>query len=238
MNVAIVGYTPSRALAPFNDSDWEIWALNDLYKHIPKYDRWFQLHDFETINQHALENKGRTNAKDQFEAFKKMSCPVYLQEKHPEIPMSETYPLDKILKKFGKMFQDPDEVKYFTNSISYMIALAIYEGAKKIHVYGVDMAVGTEFHEQRASCEFWLGVAAGMGIEIHVPKEADLLKSRFMYGYDDKKVSAFSAKMNQIAKELKTKVENEERLENAAHDRKLQYMGAQLAHKEILRNWE
>ena len=73
-----------------------------------------------------------------------------MQKAWKEVPTSMVYPLDAMLKKFGD---------YFTNSISWMLALAIHEGFEEIHVYGVDMAVDTEYHHQRPSCEYFLGLA-------------------------------------------------------------------------------
>lgn len=171
--VAIVGYaSSSKDMAPFGDKSWEIWGLNTLYRAIPRWDRWFQIHD-----DHIVQSKDREDP-EHFAWLQKCGIPVFMQTAHPEIPTSVAYPLRAVVEKFGP--------RYFTNSIAYMIALAIYEGVKDIGLFGVDMLQDSEYAGQRACCEFWLGLASGMGIMIHLPKESALLKSNFWYGYQEK----------------------------------------------------
>ena len=56
-----------------------------------------------------------------------------------------------------------------------MIAFAIFEGFKEIHVYGVDMSQDEEYFGQRNGVEFWMGVCAGRGCTLYVPQASDLL---------------------------------------------------------------
>ncbi len=42
-----------------------------------------------------------------------------------------------------------------------------------------------EYAEQRPSCEFYLGHAAGMGIQLFIPEGSDLLRTSHRYGFDD-----------------------------------------------------
>ena len=236
--VAIVGYTSSRVLAPYDNPDFEIWGLNDLYKYIPRYDRWFELHKADdVIREHAAGRmEGRTSWEENLKALSEMKCPVYMEKVDPRIPMSMKFPLDKILDHFGKFFLDKQRVRYFTNSVSYMVALATMEEFKEIHLYGVDMSVGTEFSEQRASCEFWLGVALGRGIKLHIPEQSDLLMSMFLYAFEDDKRNHFLSKLGQIETDVLGKAQAEERAEREARDRRLQFVGAQMAIKEIRRS--
>ena len=190
--VAILGYTPSRSKAPFDDPSFEIWGLNDLYKQddITRWDRWFQIHTPEDVN----ENKNRVQWHKLLVDYAQWDCPVYFQEAIPGLKNSVKYPLDEIVAHFGR---------YFTNSISYMIALAIYEGFEEIHVYGVDMSTATEYAHQRPSCEYFLGWAKGAGIKIHIPLESDLLKARWLYGYEYEKQNAWDAKLRETIRAMK-----------------------------------
>lgn len=173
LKVAIVGYaSSSKDLAPFDDESWEIWGLNDLYLDIPRYNRWFQQHD-----EDIMRSRDRRDP-NHWEWLKKCKAPIYMQKAHPEIPSSVTYPLRQVVEKF--------KLRYFTNSIAYMIALAMYEGASEIGVYGVDMLQDSEYAGQRACCEAWLGLASGMGIIVHLPRESALMKTNFWYGYQEK----------------------------------------------------
>ena len=72
-------------------------------------------------------------------------------DKFEDIPMSEKYPLDDIIESL--------KTDYFTNSISYMIAYAVYLGYESISVYGVDMAQEAEYAKERPSVEYFIGYA-------------------------------------------------------------------------------
>lgn len=240
--VAIVGYSLSKNMAPFNDETFEIWGLNDLYKHIPRYDRWFQLHTANEVEKRHIESPdNRDSWAAHFEKLKDLNCPVYLQQEHTGIPNSVRYPLEEIFKHFGECFVRPCHAKYFTNTISYMIALAIYEEYDEIHVYGVDMAttfLDNEYAHQRPSCEFWLGVAAGRGIRLYIPDNADLLKTRFLYGYEDEKKHSFEIKIQTLQEDVKRKKVQAMEQQRNWRDHQKEYEGAELALKEIMSTWQ
>jgi hypothetical protein len=91
------------------------------------------------------------------------------------------YPISDVIKFFG--------VDYFTNTVDYAIALAIYKGFSEIGFYGVNMANNTEYSYQKAGVEFWIGQAMGRGIKVKVFGEVStILKTRDhrLYGYDTK----------------------------------------------------
>jgi hypothetical protein len=64
-----------------------------------------------------------------------------------------------------------------------MCALALYEDFKTIEVYGFEMATDTEYRYQKGSTEFWLGLAAGMGVKVLLTKDCHLLQGK-IYGRD------------------------------------------------------
>ena len=84
------------------------------------------------------------------------------------------YPLNEIVKEF--------DCAYFTNSISYMIAYAIYKGYEEINIYGVDMTGRDEYINQRGSVMYWIGYARAKGITVNLSSEVD--KPCFLYGYE------------------------------------------------------
>lgn len=131
--VAILGFTDSYKLAPFADPEWEIWGLNELYQFIPRWTRWFEIHD------RTVWEEDRSRAALKLKPLAAMTCPVYMQKHYDDIPASVPYPLDDVLKAFPNPC--PGALPYLTNSISYMLALAILEGHfGEISIYGVDMA--------------------------------------------------------------------------------------------------
>ena len=166
--VAIVGFASStRHLAPFDSSVHEIWALNQLYRHIPRAERWFDIHT--NYDEHVVEGT------DHIGWLEKCPIPVYMNEYRKQYQTSVRYPIEGVIEFFGR--------DYFTSTIAFMIALAIYEGFEVIDVYGVDLIVGTEWETQRQCAEYYIGWARGAGIEVHIPAASSLLTQRFRYGY-------------------------------------------------------
>jgi len=186
--VIILGFAPdTRDMAPVEDESFDLWALNELYLDMPKVAQnasaWFQLHGYEPPD---------VRDKEQPKNLSQLNCPVYMWGKHRDIDNSVEYPLDSVLSHFDIYGEGmaPEVVEkrdrnYFTNSISWMIALAVFKGYKEIHVYGVNMAQTQEYEKQRPSCEFFLGWARGAGIKVYLPSQSDLLRSWMLYGYDD-----------------------------------------------------
>jgi hypothetical protein len=211
-SVMILGFAPdSLKWAPLDANGVDIWALNELYLDRPKIalraTAWFQLHGYEppTIRD-----------PQQVRNLALLKCPVLMWRKHPNIPNAIEYPLQEVLEEFDIYGEDmaldqPDvrQRSYFTNTISWMIALAIRMGYKDIQVYGVNMAQDQEFQHQRPSCEFFLGWARGKGIKIYKPPVSDLLLSPFLYGYDD--ATAYIQKLEARRTELIERVENTRR---------------------------
>lgn len=189
--VAIVGMAPtSCSLAPYNDKNVEVWGLNEAHSFdwMLRWDRWFQLHKSTAftrdMNPHRSHERGYV--KGHYDWLKqKHGKPIYMQFVYPEIPDSKEYPLPELSKKFFPLLRKGSEkVKYFTSSFSFMMALALYEGFERVEVYGFEMSAGDEFIPQKACAEFWMGMALGMGVEVYLPDNSQLLWGA-LYGYQD-----------------------------------------------------
>jgi len=169
--VAIVGTaTSSFDMAPWKNHAIEMWATTSICRHFPerapRVDLWFEMHPEEIFEKAhrdwwdwALEKQPR----------------VMMQDVHPRLSLSEKYPLEEMVSRFGR---------YFTSSIAYMLALAIDRRAASIDIYGVDMQAGHEYHHQRPCCEYLIGQARGLGIEVFVPEYSALVKADALYGYE------------------------------------------------------
>lgn len=70
---------------------------------------------------------------------------------------TEPFPLEEIVKRF--------KIPYFTCTLSYMIAYAIYLGYEKIRLFGMDPPEEWEHKADKPRITYWLGVAKGLGIE-------------------------------------------------------------------------
>lgn len=232
--VAIVGCSGSKDLAPFNDPTWEIWGVNNLFYFIPRYDKWFEIHNITQDSQGNFQRRGGDEFRGQsineyIRDLGKMSCPVVMQRVWAEIPTSTPYPLAAVKERFGallgwygkpKLQGVPDENLnyrlYGTNTITYMLLLAILEGATEIGIWGVDMAVDTEYQYQRPSCEWAVGLAVGLGIPVYIPDEADLLKTITLYGFEEKLNNAWVAKLKKMETEMRERqIKTEKQLEEA-----------------------
>ncbi|MFH1730133.1 MAG: hypothetical protein ABIF82_00600 [Planctomycetota bacterium] len=189
--VVVLGYAPSsRDLAPFKDESFEIWGVNELYLMVPRVDVLFDIHGYELMKSKA-RNPGH------LKWLQESKIPIYMQKHFDDIPRSIEYPIDLMVKLWGD---------YYTNSISYMIALATFMEYKEIHIYGVDMATDLEYQVQRPSVEYFVGVAVGAGRTVYIPPQADVLKTTYLYGYDDGKRSEIKLKMDAREKELQGRV--------------------------------
>jgi hypothetical protein len=94
----------------------------------------------------------------------------------------ETYPISTIIRDFGTTF--------FNSTVDYALALAIHKGYKDIHLYGVNMELGTEYEYQFPGVTFWCGVAQGRGVKVTVHGVSRVMKTSdgLMYGYGTKQI--------------------------------------------------
>ena len=177
----------SCGLAPWNEPGISEWiGLNDAhhleFMHMDKITRWCQVHQ-----------KGRymrTNPRYDIDHWKwlqeKHHFPIYMQRHDPEVPSSVPIPLREFSEKFlaGRYARGSEYMRVLEmgSTFSYIIPMAIMEGAQRIEFYGVELAQEVEYVEQRPSTEFWMGIAGAHGVEIYVPQITRVLKAHF-YGY-------------------------------------------------------
>jgi hypothetical protein len=185
----IVGFAPSWKETPWEDQDAEVWCLNEFYKMAEqnpdikdkiRVDRWFEIHNLE---------RPPKNSKEHLDFLESLNIPLYTLKKWDFLKNANqiVFPFDEVCK----WFKDRGHIgyRYFTNSISWFIALAITEGFEEIHVYGVDMAVDVdkngngEYGYQKPSCEYFLGVAEKYA-KVFIPESSDLLMCAQRYAVD------------------------------------------------------
>lgn len=246
--VIIVGCANSKTIVPWDDKDAEYWGVNNLYG-VPlegaHYDRWFEIHNIwqDPQRQNKLIRRGSEMFRgqpvmDYMQGLAKLDCTVYMQKHWPGlIPLSISYPLDDVVNFFLTKGLDNNICRYLTNTITYEIVLAIYLGFKEIQVWGVDMSIGTEWGGQRPSCEFWLGMAAGLGIKVYIPPQADLLKTRFLYGFEERQQDVWDEKLEKIRVDMKVKRLQIEQRHAQDTQAIQQHIGAEGAIDEIKKIW-
>lgn len=254
--LAIVGCADSKKFAPVEDLSFDIWGMNNLYPHLSRANKWFEIHHITSDGTNYLRRGERIfrgqvvndYMKQMGEWAQKLSIPVYMQQHWDIVPTCIAYPLKDIIARFGR---------YFTNSVSYMIALAIMEKYEEIHVYGVDMAVmavadkyditnpeSNEYSYQRPSVEWLLGWCMGAGIKLYLPQECDLLKTRFLYGFEQPQEDAWTKKCKIIKETMRNKrgklINEIQQLKEHIKQKEMQvnqYVGAEQGIKELDRIW-
>jgi hypothetical protein len=230
--VSIVGFAPStmgRVRYVWDDPDMEIWAINQLYMAMPnmvnKATRWFQIHP-----KHEYEKGVRDHSHAAWLA-QQTNYPIYMMDQEPHIPMCVRFPREQVMAYFPR--------NYWTNSISWEIALAIMEGFKEIHIYGVDMAqddvLCDEYAHQRPSCEYFIGYAEGCGIKVVIPEASDLLKAMWVYPFED--AAPFFTKIQSRRQELRGRINENANAEMNMRDTRMQLIGALENMNYVERAW-
>jgi len=178
--VAIVGAGPGREYAPYTDSAWECWSLNEIAQRDAQ--RHFELHPLEVQSARDLA------------ALERITIPCYVLDdpalwKMPftiasnggtvsfaGVPHPVRYPLER-LRAAG--FRE-----YFTCTFAYQCALAILDGFEEIGLWGVSLHLGTPRERllERACVDYWIGFAEGRGIK--VVEDSGCARRPYLYGYD------------------------------------------------------
>jgi len=171
--VNIIGKGPGWDLAPKQNENKEkaLWGVNELIVSKRDLSLIFDMHDH---RKHFEISKWKRAV----EIINELQVPFISVMGYPQIPTSESYPIEEISKAF--------DTDYFTNTIDYMLAYAIWEGATVINMYGVDMMVSSEYAYEKPGVEFWVGFAKGRGIKVNnFGRHSTILKSKEgkVYGY-------------------------------------------------------
>jgi hypothetical protein len=152
----------------------ELWTVNQAHAIFSpgatsRITRLFQIHSWSTMA--ARQNP----AVKHLEWMSQATIPIYLEEVQEGVPTGVRYPFEDVAKTIGSNY-------FATNSFCYMVALAIHEGFKEIHFYGIDMGP-TDWSDgyARPHMEFLLGIAHARDIAIQVFGESSLLKG-YLYG--------------------------------------------------------
>jgi len=166
--INIMGSGPGWEETPIDDG--EIWGVNNTHL-LRNVDRIIDIHSH-------CSNPTEIKDKIHMRELRAKNIPTYVRDEVDGYENIQKYPIDDIIKYFG--------TDYFGSGIDYIIALAIYEGATDIHLYGVCMMDKSEYSHQKASVEYWIGFAMGRGIDVVVHgKHPVILRTHnwLIYGY-------------------------------------------------------
>lgn len=92
----------------------------------------------------------------------------------------ENYPIEEVMKKF--------DTDYFSSTVDYAIALALYMNYMDIHLYGMTMGDDSDYYKIKCGCDFWCGMVKGMGRKVTVHGTTTVMRTKdgLIYGYDKK----------------------------------------------------
>lgn len=208
--IALCGFaSSSRDMAPWDDPTWAVVGMNQLNRHIPRADAWFEIHkEWNTALVPGTDHAGW---------LRDCGIPVFMTDDAVEsqIPTWVRFPIEPLIAKFND---------YYTSTVAHMVAWAtdyidrrveatlrsitpnfddsslretspvtaldVLKLARSLYaeweigVYGVDLVVGEEYDWQRPCAEYFLGQALARDITVRIPKPSALLKQRYRYGYE------------------------------------------------------
>lgn len=175
MKVAIVAKGGTSAFAPWDDEEWEIWGMPWISH--PRVSRLFDVHEEGAVDD-EFNKRWEPYALERYPGV-----PIYCPESRLHIsPDTVPFPYEEMRAAFPRA--------YFENSIAYMIAFAIYEGATDIDLCGVHMMIGADLNGERSSVMYWNGFAEGRGINLTTPAGSPLFMSLWeagRYGVSNKR---------------------------------------------------
>lgn len=191
LKIALIGTAPSsRMLAPYNDPTWKIWACSPGNMNVlPRVDAWFEIHGS------LLWPENKHYGEPYLQWLSQLKIPVYMQDNR-YLLNATPLPKDELVKEFGPY--------YFTSSFSWMMAMAMREGAKEIMLFGIDMASRDEYILQRPGAYHFFQEAQRRGIKISAPYESDIMQPPGLYGYSE--VTPFGRKIIARTQELKERL--------------------------------
>lgn len=150
----------------------EVWGLNRTYVHQTNMARVYFLDSLASFAVHP----------EFIENINGLGVPVYCQRHYEEIPLSREYPLEEVTQALGGRH-------YYTSTIAYMIAHAIYEGVDEITLHRLLVSqASAEYMTQKSCLDYWCGVAIGKGIKLRISEDSDLCRpvpwESPLYGYE------------------------------------------------------
>lgn len=206
--VAIVGTAGSWDMTPWTDTTLSIRSLNDAYR-IAGFQRADMWYDFHPLNKfvfmpgpvypHQIPQGFYCRPQEHLKWLGEQTIPVYLHPdyaaQHPEAAgwaHARPFPRAEIEAYFGR---------YFTSSPAWMMAQAVMEGAKELHIYGIHLSTEFEYVKQRPNFEFLIGCVLGRGKRtmtvkeglryyespdglVVLPEASPILQSDFQYAFD------------------------------------------------------
>ena len=160
-SVTILGKSTTGRQCPFDTE--QVWGVNNVASQEEFKDKHFHmLFAFDILEKQYTDGM-------------KTFAPICSWQDYGDIK----YPIREVIDEF--------KTKYFTNTISYMLAYATYLKIPLIKIYGVDVTFGAPFAQENRGVEYWIGRAQERGLNVVCPEDSHMLRtvSGTMYGEMD-----------------------------------------------------
>ena len=179
-----LGNRECRRLIPFDSGEFAIFSINNGWNASRdslgrlRCDCWWEMHQW---TKDARGPDAGRDIQDRFDMQWIDSCqvPIYLVEPYPDNPNAGVWPFAYYASKYRS---------YWTCTFAYQVATAIEEGFSEIHLFGLQLLLGTKREATvESSClNYWLGLAEGRGVKVVIHgDQAFLLEHQGLrYGAD------------------------------------------------------
>ena len=138
-----------------------------------RWTRWFDLHR----TAHILQQRPEAYAWYQQQDGRR---PIYRFVDDPAVPGNTVYPQAAVQAFFS---DHTHQERDFWGSLSWMLALALYEGFTAIDLFWfvVDQH---QYGRQIPSTRYWIGQARGRGVRVTIHGDSELKPSGPLYGVE------------------------------------------------------
>lgn len=152
MKLALLAKGKTLSRYPGREGYDQVWGLNQIAQS-HDLDRAFIMDDLELRLPYY-------NGPEFPEWLKGYQGRLITSRPYSDWPSSEAFPLADVCKFFGLPFGIA-----FYSTVDYMLAYAIYIGARHLDLYGVD-CLEPKMEQMRNSISFWIGVAMSRGARV------------------------------------------------------------------------
>ena len=188
--IAILGTTPSRGMAPFDDTSWEIWTIGPGGRDAPnqRWDRLYEIHGAGRNHTWPADFAEYLQFLSKIEPPKQVVTIRPIQEMLADWSHTTGQALTQITGDWkANVVLDKDGLatKYkrmwLSSSFSWAIAQALEEGVSELGIYGVDLEAGEEYVSQFSGARHFIDLAEILGVKIHMPPFCGLLRDPAPY---------------------------------------------------------
>jgi hypothetical protein len=138
---------------------------------------------------------------------------------------------------------EPQTNLLFATTIEYIEdigekpTIGLMTGTRTLIVEGY-ASHNSEYSHQRPSCEYFIGIAQGRGITVTIPPDCELLKTDFLYGFQQEQLERWNARMAAREADLNNKVAQLDSQIAQATETRAQYRGALQDTQHLRKNWK